>query len=105
MMTAVAYKNALISDIMNGQLDDKLTAMLEAVKQRRKIVGTCEAFTLNPGDRVRFIGTINPTYLRGVEAIFIERRRTKISVRMEQTHGRYRAGTTIIVPPELIEKV
>ncbi len=104
-MTAVAYKNALISDTMNGHLDDKLTAMLEAVKQRRKVVGTCEAFTLNPGDRVRFIGTINPTYLRGVEAIFIERRRTKIAVRLEKTHGRYYANSSIVVPPELIEKV
>jgi len=99
----MADLTALLKDIMSGEYDGDLVGISDAIKWRRDITSQVNALSLKPGDRVRFVGNVNPSYLRGVEATIKSKRTKKFVVTVDPV-GRFRSGN-IVVDPSLIEKV
>jgi hypothetical protein len=102
-------KTTVITKILNGELDADLDAMKEAISARRKSLraqkSTENFLTFKTGSRVRFTDAVHPQYLRGVECTISDKRRTKVTVNLDAAVGRFRAGSDIIVPPEMLEVI
>lgn len=91
-------------NIRGGAHDDELDAILQAAQDRKKALAP-KAWDFRSGDRVRFGKTTRPQYLRGVEGTIIGIRQTKVELRIDIDHGRFRAGSTIISPASILEKI
>jgi hypothetical protein len=96
------------SEILQGEYDNDLERIETACRQRRKLLrGAAAAVTMasvNVGDTVR-IKDIRPKYLIGATAEVTRKRRTKLEIKFDATHRRYRAGTTVIIPSSCVEIV
>lgn len=95
--------NEIVKAIGLGTYDESLDAFDEIIRWRRNVLGALVGMQLKPGDRVRFVSTINPKYLAGVEATIRGKRTKKFTVDLDHPTGRFFRG--IIVSPTLIEKV
>ena len=90
-------------DILNGAYDDQLEDILDALKRRKEILATQSFWELKVGDKIRFVNSIRPTYLAGLEATVTEKRTKKLGVKLDHPVGRFYG--TITVPPSLVEKI
>jgi hypothetical protein len=93
---------SLISDIRRGVHDDDLDELALAIMGRKKTLGVLNFSQFQVGDRVRFVPTIKPTYLRGVEATVVGKKVSKLIVRMDAPVGRFRGD--LRVPGSLVER-
>lgn len=91
--------------ILEGKHDAELDAIADAVHQRRRYLANINAQDLKAGDTVKFVSTVRPKYLAGVEGKIIEKRTKKFVVRVPQhLAGRFMGGT-IVCPASLLQKV
>jgi hypothetical protein len=93
----------IVEAIVRGELDQHLSYIQEAIRLRRNIDAQLLRIELRKGDRVRFVPTIRPKYLAGVEATFVERKSTRVVVDLDERHGRFFRGVN--VPMTLLERV
>jgi hypothetical protein len=94
--------------ILQGKYDSDLELIETACRQRRKLLrGAAAAMTMaavKVNDTVR-ITAIRPKYLIGATAKVTRKRRTKLEIQFEESHGRYRAGSTVVIPSSCVEIV
>lgn len=94
---------SILREIRNGLHDEFLQEIQEEVVRRRQVLGRMQFAELAVGSRVRFVQTIRPTYLRGMEATVVGKKVSKLMVRLDRPVGRFRGD--IRVPAALIEPV
>ncbi|HUW01783.1 MAG TPA: hypothetical protein VMW08_05490 [Acidimicrobiales bacterium] len=101
--------HGIAGQIIHGEFDDSLDAILDAVTQRRKAtrnVRVAQAFAgFAVGDTVRFNDKTRPKYLVGVEGTITKKRQSKVEVTLTAGVGKFFAGSPIVVPVELIDAV
>jgi len=101
--------HGIAGQILHGEFDDSLDAIYEAVSERRKAtrsVRIAQAFSgFNVGDTVRFNNKTRPKYLAGVEGTITRKRQSKVEVTINTDVGKFRTGSPIVVPVELIDAV
>ena len=94
----------ITTNIRGGAHDEELDAIIQAAQARKKALAPT-VWDFEPGDKVRFTNTTRPQYMRGMLATVVARRQTKVTVRIDRDHGRYRAGANIICPTSILEKI
>ena len=99
-----------VDAISDGDLDDHLNDIVDAITERRKVLSAITFAMLEAGSRVRIRQDANmkPHYLKGALGRIEEKRITKISVRFDRDiHDPYHkwAGRIAIVRPEWLEVV
>ncbi len=94
---------AIASAIMAGQLDDRLGAIVDVVKERRDAQARVKFYSLTPGDKVRFVATVRPRYLAGATGTLRALRNTRVTVDLDKPAGRFHRG--IVTPVGLVEKI
>lgn len=94
---------SLTADIRRGLHDDDLDDLVLAIQMRKKTIGVQNFSNIQVGSRVRFVATIRPTYLRGVEARVVGKKVSKLIVHLDAPVGRFRGD--IRVPGSLVEPV
>lgn len=92
------------TNIRGGAHDDELDAIIREAMARKKALAP-QARDFNSGDRVRFNNSTRPQYMRGMTATVIGIRQTKLELRIDRDHGRFRAGHTTIAPASILEKI
>lgn len=92
------------ANILGGAHDDELDTILRAVQLRRKALAPT-VYDFQVGDKVRFNNTTKPQYMQGMLATVVARRQTKLTVRIDRDHGRFRAGCDIVTPASILEKI
>jgi hypothetical protein len=94
---------SLLSEVRRGVHDEDLDDLLLAIQARKKSIGIQNFSEIPVGSRVRFVPTIRPTYLRGIEATVVGKKVSKLIVRLDNPVGRYHGD--IRVPGSLVEPV
>jgi hypothetical protein len=94
----------MLDDIMGGKYDSRLDEIIEAVRERRRIVNKRFAQSLQVGDRIRFNEFVSPKYLQGARGVVTGKLRANVTVVLDETQGRFRASSPIRTNPGLIEK-
>jgi hypothetical protein len=94
----------VITAIMNGDVDDELGIIRDAVRQRERAVGEIVRLLIKPGTRVR-LKNLSPKYLNGLEATVSTRpqRGKRIPVELDESIPRF--GKTLNPPSQCIEVV
>jgi len=95
----------IADDILNGQLDDQLDALMECIRDRRKAIEKRVFRSLKPGDKVRYKEGTNPQYLVGATGTIVKINRTRVRVALDETVGKFPKGLPIGTPVSMIEKV
>lgn len=94
---------SLIADIRRGIHDDDLDDLLLTIQARKKTIGIQNFAEIAVGAKVRFVPTIRPTYLRGVQATVVGKKVSKLIVRLDSPVGRFRGD--IRVTGSLVEPI
>lgn len=101
-------ERSLLDAIADGDLDDHLTALAEAVDARLtllRVVRSATALaTLCVGDHVCINGRVSPRYLAGLPATVVELDAHVATVRLPRPVGRFRSGL-VRCPPLALEKL
>jgi hypothetical protein len=95
---------SIFTEILRGDHDADLDRISTAIRERRKSAGRENLFELVPGDRVRIRG-IRPAYLNGLHGTVTGTRNSRISVRLDQSVGRFSGTFPLAVPASCVEKV
>ncbi len=105
---SIAPARSLLDAIANGELDEHLTALADAVHARHHLVHTVRSATalgeLCVGDDVRINHTISPRYLHGLHGTVIDLDDERATVRLHHPVGRFATGE-IRCPPLTLEKL
>lgn len=98
----------IIQQIMNGDFDNNLTDMVEAIQERRKLTRFQNNFIamvdIKIGDTVVLKG-LKPSYVNGLKAKVIGKKRTKLSIEIISGQDTGRFGRFVTVPADCLEKV
>jgi hypothetical protein len=101
-------EQSLLAAIADGQLDDHLTALADAVHGRRQLLHTVRSAaalaSLCPGDRVRMTEAVSPRYLAGMHGTVIDLDDQAATVRLARPVGRFHSGQ-VRCPPLALEKL
>lgn len=101
-------ERSLLDAIANGELDDHLTALADAVHARHHLIDTVRSATLlaqlRIGDDIRINHTIRPQYLRGLHGTIVELDDERATVCLHRPVGRFHTGE-IRCPPLTLEKL
>jgi nitrogen fixation/metabolism regulation signal transduction histidine kinase len=99
----------LITDIIMGKYDEEIEQLSGAVKERKSILrgqqATALKFKLQKDSRVRFLDSVRPKYLAGVEATVVKVNPKKVLVKVDPGFGGSYFGKSINTPLSLIELV
>ena len=94
------YRN-IVNPILNGEVDETLDQIIQAVKMRKdKLKPNIWEFQV--GDRVRLVNT-NPKYLNGSMATVKKVNRTKVVIDLDTPAGRF--SRNITAPLGMLEKI
>jgi hypothetical protein len=103
-----APERSLLNAIADGELDEHLTALADAVHARRHLVDTVRSATalaqLCVGDDVRINHTISPQYLRGLRGTITRIDDERATVCLHRPVGRFHTGE-IRCPPLTLDKL
>ena len=103
----VAPERSLLDAIADGDLDDHLTALAEAVDARRLLLHTVRSATalaiLCVGDVVQINQAVSPRYLAGLRGTVIDVDDHAATVRLPGPVGRFSTGQ-VRCPPLVLEK-
>src|SRR5688500_12593353 len=92
----LARERSLLDAIADGDLDDHLTALAEAVDARMRLLHTVRSATalavLCVGDEVRINQAVSPRYLAGLQGIVIDVDDYAATVRLPGPVGRFSTG-------------
>ena len=94
------YKN-IVNPILNGEVDETLDQIIQAVKMRKDQLKP-SIWEFQVGDRVRLVNA-NPKYLIGAMATVKKVNRTKIVIDLDSPQGRF--SKNISTPLSMVEKV
>ncbi len=98
----------LLQAIADGELDQHLTALADAVHARHHLIHTVASATarseLCVGDQVRINNTIKPRYLHGVHGKIIDIDDQYATICVHRPIGRFHTGH-IPCPPLALEKI
>jgi hypothetical protein len=98
----------LLQAIADGELDDHLTALADAIHARHHLLHTVATATalsaLCVGDQVRINNTIKPRYLHGVHGKIIDIDNESATIYVHRPIGRFHSGH-IRCPPLALEKL
>lgn len=101
----------IVPAIMNGELDNSLSAIVEAINARRKVIRQAATLVnkvvLVPGTRVKLKG-LSPKYLNGLTGVIREggSRRTKdLPVLLDEGQYTGRYGRNISIPASALERI
>lgn len=101
-------ERSLLHAIANGQLDDHLTALADAVHARHHLLHTVQAATalaaLCIGDEVRINHTITPKYLHGIRGRIIDLHDDTATVCLHRPVGRFKSGH-VRCPPLALDRL
>jgi hypothetical protein len=101
-------KRSLLEAIADGELDDHLTALAEAVHARRQLLHTVHSATalatLCVGDHVRINQSVSPRYLRGLAGTVIEVDDEAATIALPGPVGRFQSGS-VRCPPLALQKL
>jgi hypothetical protein len=101
-------ERSLLEAIADGELDDHLTAVAEAVHARQHLLHAVRSATalgtLCVGDRVRINHAVSPRYLIGLQGTIIDVDHQAATIRLPQPVGRFRSGQ-IRCPPLALDKL
>lgn len=91
-----ALSSDIINMVLNGEIDDHLVTLREAISRRESLVSRRAAVTMTRGTKF-LIKNVSPKYLNGVLVEFIEYTSGVAPVRCKFIYGagRYREGQTI----------
>jgi hypothetical protein len=99
---------SLLDAIADGELDDHLTALAEAVDARRRLLLTVRSATalavLCVGDEVRINDAVSPRYLAGLQGTVIEVDDHTATIRLPRPVGRFSTGK-VRCPPLALDKL
>lgn len=104
-------KTEILVAIARGDLDSDLPQLSEALRERRKVVRSQQeavvAAALQPGDRVRFNGVVNPRYLQGVQATVVSKKQKRVVVNVDQDHRarRFSGSPNVTIYANTVEKI
>jgi hypothetical protein len=105
---AVARERMLLDAIADGQLDDHLTALADAVDARRRLLHTVRSATalatLCVGDHVRITHDVSPRYLAGLQGTIVDVDDHTATILLPQAVGRFSTGQ-VRCPPLALEKL
>jgi hypothetical protein len=95
----------ILDGIFEGEYDDSLDQITDAVQERRRANARKTTRRLNPGDEVRFSGEIRPKYLIGMTAtvVKINRQSVVVSCPNDPAYGRFSGSRNVRCPNTLIE--
>ncbi len=103
-----AAERSLLDAIANGELDEHLTALADAIGARHHLLHTVRSATvlaeLCVGDQVRINHTISPRYLRGLHATVTDLDDQRATVSLHRPIGRFHTGE-IRCPPLTLDKL
>jgi hypothetical protein len=74
----------LIQEILNGDFDDSLQVIGEAIKERRAIKARMKFFELQIGDRVMLADSVRPKYLVGAPATVSRKKQKRIEITIDR---------------------
>jgi hypothetical protein len=101
-------ERSLLQAIADGELDDHLTALGDAVHARHHLLHTVRSATalgeLCVGDYVRINHTISPRYLHGLHGKVIDLDDERATVCLHRPVGRFHTGE-IRCPPLTLERL
>ena len=97
--------NEVINSIEDGNCDDDLAAILDAVRSRQKVLAARNVRDLSPGDTVRFSNAIRPKYLVGKTATVVKLNKKTVVVDCPEdaSYGRFSGSSNVRCPNALIE--
>lgn len=106
----MADAQAIIAAILDGSVDDELTAVSQAIQTRKRQLREGQALlnkvTLGPGARVR-TKNLKPKYLSGLTGTVLEnqagKRDIQVQLDLSQYTGRY--SHTIGIPASCLDPV
>jgi len=105
---AIDPERSLLDAIANGELDDHLKALADAVHARRHLIDTVRSATalaqLCIGDHVQINRTISPRYLHGLHGTIIDLDDERATVCLHRPVGRFHTGE-IRCPPLTLDKL
>lgn len=96
---------SVIAAIVNGEVDDSLDRIRQAIKDRENTIASVALYTLDVGDRVRLKG-LSPKYLNGLTGTIVSRPRgnsKRFGVKLDTPHPRF--GSTVRPPVQCVEAV
>lgn len=94
-----------IAGIVNGEYDDSLTRIRQAIRDREKTIGNTNLYTLNVGQRVR-LKALSPKYLNGLEGEITALPRggsKRFAVKLDRPTHRF--GSTVNPPAACLEAI
>jgi hypothetical protein len=99
---------SLLGAIADGELDDHLTALAEAVDARQRLLLTVRSATalavLCVGEEVRINHAVSPRYLAGLQGTVIEVDDHAATIRLPRPVGRFSTGH-VRCPPLALDKL
>lgn len=103
MSTETITINQVIAGIANGQFDDHIPLITNAIKARAEL--QTALLGLKPGDRVRIKpdSNLRPTYLLGIEGRVLKVNNKTATLVLDAITGRY--GQGVRCPMSALEKV
>ncbi|MCA1701148.1 MAG: hypothetical protein LC790_20520 [Actinobacteria bacterium] len=101
-------ERSLLHAIANGELDEHLSALADAVHARHHLLHTVKAATalaaLCVGDEVRINHTVTPKYLHGVRGRVIDLDEDTATVCLDRPVGRFKSGH-LRCPPLALDRL
>jgi hypothetical protein len=101
-------ERSLLDAVANGELDEHLAAIADAVHARQELVHTVRSATaiaeLCIGDMVRIKRDVRPRYLFGEFGEIVELDDHGVTVRLVRPVGRFRSGE-VRCPPLVLERL
>lgn len=94
--------------IFGGEFDGELDEIIEAVKQRRKVLTAKKARALKVGDKVRFNDQASPKYLFGQLATVTHPARAgaqSVQVQLDEAVGKFSGNHPLRCPVAIINPV
>jgi hypothetical protein len=100
-------QRSLLDAIADGELDDHLTAVADAIHVRQRLLHTVRSATalatLCVGDSVRINHAVSPRYLIGLEGTVIDIDEQAATIRLRRPVGRFHSGQ-VRCPPLALEQ-
>lgn len=101
----MAVPGSVIAGIVNGEWDEDLTRISEAIQSRRQEIRRRALFLFAPGDRIVGVGGRNSgDGWAGIRGVFVKKRETKVLVRMDPGQRSKWSGREVVCPPDMIQK-
>ncbi len=101
-------ERSLLESIADGELDDHLAAVADAVEARRQLLHSIRSSTalatLCVGDYVRINHGVSPQYLIGLHGTVIDVDHHAATIRLPRPVGRFRSGQ-VRCPPLALDKL